>query len=75
MKKRKNIRIPFNRSFKEEGVIIRKSKEDANTKYYISEIKKGDIHFIGFLDSNIVKQSYGFMSLPNKEKIFWCLYR
>ena len=56
--------------FKEEGVIIRKWEGEANTKDYISEIKKGDIHFIGALDSNLVKQGYGFMSLPNNEKYF-----
>ena len=58
------------KSFKEEGVIIRKWEGEANTKDYISEIKKGDIHFIGVLDSNLVKQGYGFMSLPNNEKYF-----
>ncbi len=56
--------------FKEEGVIIKKWEGERNTKDYISEIKKGDIHFIGILDSNLVKQGYGFMSLPNNEKYF-----
>jgi hypothetical protein len=58
------------KSFKEEGVIIRKWEGEANAKDYIAEIKKGDIHFIGVLDSNLVKQGYGFMSLPNNEKYF-----
>ena len=58
------------KSFEEEGVIIRKWEGEANTKDYISEIKKGDIHFIGVLDSNLIKQGYGFMSLPNNEKYF-----
>ena len=58
------------KSFKEDGVIIRKWEGEANTKDYISEIKKGDIHFIGVLDSNLVKQGYGYMSLPNNEKYF-----
>lgn len=56
--------------FKEEGVIIKKWEGERNTKDYISEIKKGDIHFIGILDTNLVKQGYGFMSLPNNEKYF-----
>ena len=56
--------------FKEEGVLIRKWEGERNTKDYISEIKKGDIHFIGILDSNLVKQGYGFLSLPNNEKYF-----
>ena len=56
--------------FKEEGVIIKKWEGERNTKDYISEIKKGDIHFIGILDPNLVKQGYGFMSLPNNEKYF-----
>ena len=56
--------------FKEEGVIIKKWEGERNTKDYISEIKKGDIHFIGILDANLVKQGYGFMSLPNNEKYF-----
>ena len=58
------------KSFKEEGVLIRKWEGEANSKDYISEIKKGDIHFIGVLDSNLVKQGYGYMSLPNSEKYF-----
>ena len=58
------------KSFKEDGVIIRKWEGEANTKDYITEIKKGDIHFIGVLDSNLVKQGYGYMSLPNNEKYF-----
>ena len=56
--------------FKEEGVIIKKWEGERNTKDYISEIKKGDIHFIGILDTNLVKQGYGFMPLPNNEKYF-----
>ena len=53
------------RTFKEDGVLIRKWEGERNTKDYISEINKGDIHFIGVLDSNPVKQGYGYMSLPN----------
>ena len=60
----------IDRSFQEEGVIIRKWEGEVNTKDYICEIKKGDIHFIGILDSNLVKNGYGFMSLPNSEKYF-----
>ena len=60
----------IDKSFKEDGVIIRKWEGEANTKDYISEIKKGGIHFIGVLDSNLVKQGYGYMSLPNNEKYF-----
>jgi hypothetical protein len=56
--------------FKEEGVIIRKWEGEANTKDFISEIKKDNIHFIGVLDSNLVKQGYGYMCLPNNEKYF-----
>ena len=58
------------RTFKEDGVLIRKWEGERNTKDYISEINKGDIHFIGVLDSNLVKQGYGYMSLPNSEKYF-----
>ena len=58
------------KSYREEGVLIRKWEGEANAKDYIAEIKKGDIHFIGILDSNLVKQGYGFMSLPNNEKYF-----
>ena len=58
------------KSFKEDGVLIRKWEGERNTKDYISEITKGDIHFIGVLDSNLVKQGYGFMTLPNNEKYF-----
>ena len=58
------------KSFKEDGVLIRKWEGERNTKDYISEIIKGDIHFIGVLDSNLVKQGYGFMTLPNNEKYF-----
>ena len=60
----------IDRSFKEEGVIIRKWEGEVNTKDYICEVNKGDIHFIGVLDSNLVKNGYGFMSLPNNEKYF-----
>ena len=56
--------------YKEEGVIIRKWEGEANTKDFISEIKKDKIHFIGILDSNLVKQGYGYMCLPNDEKYF-----
>ena len=60
----------IDKSYKEEGVIIRKWEGEANTKDFISEIKKDDMHFIGVLDSNLVKQGYGFMCLPNNEKYF-----
>lgn len=56
--------------FKEEGVIIRKWEGEANAKDYIAEIKKGDIQFVGILDSNLVKNGYGYMSLPNNERYF-----
>jgi hypothetical protein len=56
--------------FKEEGVIIRKWEGEANAKDYIAEITKGDIHFIGILDSNLVKNGYGYMKLPNNERYF-----
>ena len=58
------------KSFKEDGVIIRKWEGEPDAKDYISEIKKGDIHFIGVLDSNLVKKGYGYMSLPNNENYF-----
>ena len=58
------------KSFKEDGVIIRKWEGEANNKDYITEIKKDNIHFIGVLDSNLVKNGYGFMSLPNNERYF-----
>ena len=60
----------IDKSYKEDGVIIRKWEGEANTKDFISEIKKDDMHFIGVLDSNLVKQGYGFMCLPNNEKYF-----
>ena len=56
--------------YKEDGVIIRKWEGEANTKDFISEIKNNNIHFIGVLDSNLVKQGYGYMCLPNNEKYF-----
>ena len=56
--------------FKEEGVIIRKWEGETNTKDFISEIKEDNIHFIGVLDSNLVKQGYGYICLPNNEKYF-----
>ena len=56
--------------FKEEGVLIQKWEGEANTKDYIAEITKGDIHFTGILDSNLVKNGYGYMSLPNNERYF-----
>ena len=60
----------IDKSFQEEGVIIRKWEGEANTKDFISEIKKDNIHYIGILDSNLVKQGYGYMCLPNNEKYF-----
>ena len=60
----------IDKSFQEEGVIIRKWEGEANTKDFISEIKKENIHYIGILDSNLVKQGYGYMCLPNNEKYF-----
>ena len=54
----------------EDGVTIRKWEGEANTKDFISEINKDNIHFIGVLDSNLVKQGYGYMCLPNNEKYF-----
>jgi hypothetical protein len=60
----------IDKSFQEEGIIIRKWEGEANTKDFISEIKKDNIHYIGILDSNLVKQGYGYMCLPNNEKYF-----
>ena len=61
------MELLIEKSFKEDGVIIRKWEGEANNKDYITEIKKDNIHFIGVLDSNLVKNGYGFMSLPNNE--------
>ena len=48
----------IDKSFQEEGVIIRKWEGEANTKDFISEIKKDNIRYIGILDSNLIKQGY-----------------
>ena len=60
----------IDKSFQEEGVIIRKWEGEANTKDYISEIQKEGIHFIGVLDSNLSKQGYGYLILPENERYF-----
>ena len=49
------------KSFKEDGIIIRKWEGEPDAKDYISEIKKGYIHFIGVLVSNLVKKGYGYI--------------
>ena len=60
--------------YKEEGVIIRKWEGEADAKGYISEIKKGDIHYIGVLDTSFEKDGYGLLSLPNGERYFGVFY-
>ena len=62
--------LKIEKFFKEDGVIIRKWEGEINSKDFISEIKNDKIHFIGILDSNLVKQGYGYMYLPNEEKYF-----
>lgn len=56
--------------FKDEGVVIRKWEGEADAKGYISEIKKGDIHYIGVLDTSFRKDGYGLLSLANGERYF-----
>ena len=49
-------------------ILIHKWEAEENSKDYISKMKKGNITFIGILDSELVKQGFGFLSLPNNEK-------
>ena len=66
-KKIVNIQIPNNNS---DITIIHRWEGEQNSKDYISKIKKGDTLFIGILDSDLKKQGYGYLSLPNNEKYF-----
>ena len=75
-----NIIIPFNITINEinediiDTNITKTIKFDYLALYSITytnpEINKDNIHFIGVLDSNLVKQGYGYMCLPNNEKYF-----
>lgn len=56
--------------FKDEGAIIRKWESEENSKNFISEISKSNIHFIGVLNSNLEKDGYGFLDLPNGDRYF-----
>ena len=68
-KKIVKINIPNNVN-NSDIVIIQKWKGEENSKKYISKIQKGNSMFIGVLDSDLIKQGYGFLSLPNNEKYF-----
>ena len=56
--------------FEEEGVTIHKWEGEADAKGYISEIHKGDIHYIGVLDTTFQKEGYGLLTLPEGERYF-----
>ena len=68
-KKIVTINIPNNLN-NSDIVIIHKWEGEKNSKKYISKIKIGDTMFIGVLDSDLKRQGYGFLSLPNNEKYF-----
>ena len=55
---------------KSDIIIIHKWEGEVNSKDYIAKIKIGNTAFIGILDSDLVKQGYGYLSLPKNEKYF-----
>ena len=55
---------------KSDIILIHKWEGEENAKDYISKIKIGNTLFIGVLDSDLVKQGYGYLSLPGNEKYF-----
>ena len=55
---------------KSDIIIIHKWEGEDNSKDFISKMKIGDSTYIGILDSDLVKQGYGLLSLPNNEKYF-----
>lgn len=56
--------------FKDKDAIIRKWEAEENTKNFIAEISKDKIHFIGVLNTNLEKDGYGYLGLPNGSRYF-----
>jgi len=55
---------------KSDIVLIHKWEGEPNSKDYISKIKAGETTYIGIIDSDMTKEGYGYLSLPNNERYF-----
>ena len=64
-KKKNNIK-----KSESEIIIVHKWEGEENSRDFIARVKVGNEEYIGIVDSDLVKQGYGLLSLPNNEKYF-----
>ena len=64
-KKKNNIK-----KSESEIIIVHKWEGEENSRDFIARVKVGNEEYIGIVDSDLVKQGYGLLSLQNNEKYF-----